>query len=554
MPNRLSDTLFQLIHTLEKSEKRNFKLYIKRSSAKEDLKIIQLFDALDKLSEYDEKLLLKKIPSIGKPQLANLKTHLYKQLLASLRMLKSTESVELQMNEQLDYARILYNKGLKLQSLKILEKAKEMAKANFKFNFLTQVISLEKKIETLHITRSMQDKAEELAAESLVISDHIYMVSRLSNLALRLYSWYIKNGHARNKEDEIGVRKFFKENLPPNAHLRTDFYEKLYLYQSYTWYAFIRQDFLMYYRYSQKWVDIYEAKPAMKGVETGHFIKGMHNLLNAHFDLRNFQQFQIALKKFEDFATTPVANQHDNFRVHTFVYIQGAKLNWHLMTGTFKEGLVLIPKIEQKMEEYALYIDRHRIMVFNYKIASLYFGSGDYSKCIDYLHKIINDNVDLRNDLQCYARLMHLMSHYEMGNVDIIESLIKSVYRFMARMKNLTVVEEEMFRFLRQSFTLSSRALKPEMERFLHKIKHLEKNRFETRSFAYLDIISWVESKVMGKPMSEIIFNKYLQSRKRNYDRQGKEKTSEYKVGIILPIKSVKELEVRVRKNERHLS
>ncbi len=76
MSNRFSDILFQLIHTLEKSEKRHFKLYIKRSSGKEDLKIIQLFDVLDKLGEYDEKLLLKKLPGVTKPQLANLKNHL----------------------------------------------------------------------------------------------------------------------------------------------------------------------------------------------------------------------------------------------------------------------------------------------------------------------------------------------------------------------------------------------------------------------------------------------------------------------------------------------
>ena len=47
MSNRLTDTLFQLMQTLEKAEKRHFKLYIKRSSANEDLKIIRLFDALD---------------------------------------------------------------------------------------------------------------------------------------------------------------------------------------------------------------------------------------------------------------------------------------------------------------------------------------------------------------------------------------------------------------------------------------------------------------------------------------------------------------------------
>jgi hypothetical protein len=85
----------------------------------------------------------------------------------------------------------------------------------------------------------------------------------------------------------------------------------------------------------------------------------------------------------------------------------------------------------------------------------------------------------------------------------------------MARMKNLTVVEEEMFRFIRNSFGVSPRQLKPELEKFLNKIKHLEKNRYETRAFAYLDIISWVESKVYEKPMREIVYEKYLSSRHR---------------------------------------
>jgi len=86
MPNQFSDTLFQLVHSLEKAEKRHFKLFIKRSSGKEDLKIIRLFDSLDKLSGYDEKQLLKMLPGVTKPQLSNLKAHLYRQLLASLRL------------------------------------------------------------------------------------------------------------------------------------------------------------------------------------------------------------------------------------------------------------------------------------------------------------------------------------------------------------------------------------------------------------------------------------------------------------------------------------
>jgi len=515
MANRFTDSLFQLIHSLQKSEKRNFKLYIQRSSGKKDLKIIQLFDAMDKLSEYDEKLLLKKMPTISKTQLANLKTHLYRELLASLRLIKASDSIDMQLHEQLDYARILYNRGLYMQSLKILEKVKELSQTYFQDSLLGQAISLEKKIETLHITRSMKDRPERLTEEALEVNEHRKNITKLSNLALQMYSWYVKYGHARNEEEEKRVKKYFIQNLPSNARVLTGFYERLYLYESSCWYAFIRQHFLMYYRYAQKWVDLFKEHPVMIEVEPGHYIKGMHNILNAHFDLRNYTGFEKALRSFEEFAAGPVANAHENFKVQTFIYLYTAKINQHFMHGTFKEGLSLVPYIEEKLKEYALYFDNHRVLVFNYKIATLYFGSGDYATSIDYLHRIINDNVDLRYDIQCYARLLHLLAHYELGNFDIMDSLIKSVYRFMRKMETITVIEEEVFKFLRHAFKLSRRELKPELEKLLNKIKQFEKSRFETRSLAYLDIISWLESKVYEKPMSEVIHQKYLASKRK---------------------------------------
>jgi tetratricopeptide (TPR) repeat protein len=513
MSNRLVDPLFQLIHSLEKAEKRHFKLYIKRNSAKEDLKIIQLFDAVAALPEYDERLLLKKLTSIEKPQLANLKTHLYKQVLASLRLLKSNDSVDLQLHEQLDYARILYSKGLYYQSLKILDKAKLLAQQYHQDSFLIQIISLEKKIETLHITRSMRDRAGQLTQEANQVNEKRKVITQLSNLALQLYSWFVENGHARNEADEIGIKTFFKEALPANAASLTGFYERLYLYQSYCWYAFIRQDFLMYYKYAQRWFDLFETNKEMIEIETGHYIKSMHILLNAHFDLRNFSKFDIVLSHFEKFALSELPNKHDIFRVNSFVYINSAKLNKHLMQGTFKEGLQHVPALVKELKALEIYLDQHRILVFNYKIATLYFGAGDYATSIDYLRRIINDHIDLRSDLQCYARLLHMMAHYELGNIELIESsLIKSVYRFMAKMENLTVIEEEMFTFLRGSFKDPSRKVTQALQEFLAKVKKYEKSRFETRAFAYLDVISWLESKVEHKTMSEIIYAKYLQS------------------------------------------
>lgn len=514
MPNRSTDSLFQLIHSLQKSEKRNFKLYVQRNSSSPDLKIVQLFDAFDKMKEYDEKELISKTVSIKKEQLSNMKAHLYRQILASLRVLESNENIDIQMHEQLDYARILYNKGLYLQSLKILDRVKENAIEHNQISFLIEVLFLEKKIETLHITRSMQDRADALTNQSNQTNVQLVRVTKLSNLALQLYSWYIKNGHARNKEDEKVIENYFKQHLSDDIKKPEGFYEKLYYNQSYCWYAFIRQDFLLYYRYTQKWVDLFTDESGMKEMETANYIKGLHNLLNAHFTLRNYNGFSKTIQLLETFRDSDIVKQSNNNRVQVFIYLYTSKINQHFLEGTFKEGIAMVPEIEQQLKEFSIYMDHHRVLVFYYKIASLYFGAGDYDTAIDYLNKIINWKVDLRTDLQCYARLLHLISHYELGNFQLLEYLIKSVYRFMAKMQNLSLVEEEMFKFLKSSFYLSARKLQPEFEKLLDRIKDLEKSKFETRAFAYLDIISWLESKVYNKPVYEIIREKYLKGKR----------------------------------------
>jgi hypothetical protein len=515
MPNRSSDTLFQLIKSLEKSEKRNFKLYIKRNSGSEDLKSIQLFDALDKMEEYDEAQLLKKNKNLRKQQLSNAKAHLYREILTSLRLIRQEENIDIQLHEQLDFARILYNKGLYYQSLRTLDKIKENAKANNQVTFLLQVLFFEKTIEALHITRSMQDRADQLATEVNAVNDRLQVISTLSNLSLELYSWYIRNGVARNERDESAVQEFFERNMPSAFSASQGFYEKLYQYQSYCWYAYIRQDFLLYYRYTQKWVDLFEKEPFMVAIESSHYIKGMHNLLGAHFDLLNAQKFTETLRLFEQFSESDIVKNNVNNRIQTFVYLYISKLNEHFIDGTFTEGLELVPYIEEKLKEYWIYLDRHRILVFYYKIACLYFGSGNYEETIVYLNRIINWKVDLRTDLQCYSRLLHLIAHYELGNFQLLEYLIKSVYRFMAKMGNLSLVEEEIFKFLRKSFNLSPGRLRPEFEKLLEKLQKYEGNRFETRAFMYLDIISWLESKIKCVPVQDVIREKFLSGRRR---------------------------------------
>ncbi len=509
MPNRSQDALFQLIKSLDKAEKRNFKLFAGRNTGAGDLKITVLFDVLDKLEDYDEAALLKKNTSLKKEQLPNLKANLYRQILASLRTMREAGNVEVVLHEQLEYAMILYDKGLYRQCLRLLDKVKELARANHQNTFLLQALVFEKKIESLHITRSLGNRADELAAEVRELNRRLAVVGQLSNLSLQLYGWYIRIGHARNDRDLVAVREFFQNQLPAETPGADNFFGRLYLAQAHCWHAFIGQDFLGYYRNAQRWVDLFTAEPQMVRVETSYYIKGVHNLLLANFMLRNHRKFDEVLADFEKFATSEIASVNDNIAAQTFIYLNISRLNGCFLHGEFADGLRLVPEIEAGLVEFQSQIDRHRVLVFDYKIASLYFGSGQPGRAIDYLNKIINAKTDLRGDLQCYARLLHLIAHYELGNFQLVEYLIKSVYRFMLKMENLSLVEEEIFKFLGKAFQLKTPAeVQKAFVSLREKLRKAESSRFESRSFMYLDIISWLESKISGRPLAEILREK----------------------------------------------
>jgi hypothetical protein len=68
---------------------------------------------------------------------------------------------------------------------------------------------------------------------------------------------------------------------------------------------------------------------------------------------------------------------------------------------------------------------------------------------------------------------------------------------------------------LRKSFNLSPDKLRPEFEKLLDRLQKYEKNRFETRASMYLDIISWLESKIRQVPVQDVIREKYLSGNRR---------------------------------------
>lgn len=512
MANLSKDNLFILIKSLSRSEKRQFKLYTNRLDVNENAKFLLLFNLLDKMNEYNEEEILKS-KIVTKIQISNLKAHLYKQILVSLRMNPVNQNNRILIREQLDFATILYHKGLYKQSLKILEKAKIMALENEEKNIAYEIVELEKVIESQYITRSIVGRADELTIQAKELSKQNVIASKLSNLSLQLYSIMLKSGYAKSDEEMQEITLYFNKHLPKYTIETLGFREKLWLYKAHLWYSFLIQDFLSCYKYSKKWVDLFYDNPKMIYLNPVWYIKGVNYLLECLYLIKHKTHFKETLEKLEQTIALEAFPKNDNVTILIFLCIYNSKLNLHFLEGSFDKGLYLIDELLKKIKQDEDKIDEHHVMVFYYKIACLYFGVGNNKKCIEYLQKIIdNRNLSMREDLLCFARVLSLVAHYEASLDYKLELQLKSTYKFLIKMNDLHEVQREMIKFLRNLGAIYPHQLKGEFKKLHTRLKSYEDHPYERRAFLYLDIISWLESKIENKPIMEIIKKKAINS------------------------------------------
>ncbi|MGB6269729.1 MAG: hypothetical protein WBF67_12050 [Olleya sp.] len=510
MTKEQKDNLFLLVKSLTKSEKRQFKLYVGRLGVNSDSKFLNLFNLLDKAQVYNEVAILKS-GVVKKQQLANVKAHLYKQILISLKLNPSHQNIRSQIREQLDFASILYHKGLYKQSLKILDKAKELAIANEEKNLAFEIVELEKIIEAQYITRSINNRADQLTIQAKELSELNVITSKLSNLSLQLYSIILKTGYVKNEEESIAITKYFKDRLPKVTFSELGFREKLWFYKAHLWYSFLMQDFLNCYKYALKWVNLFYENPNMISLNPVFFLKGNNYLLEALFFIKNKPKFINKLNELYAAVNKSDFSKNENVATLVFLYGNFHNINQYFIDGSFEEGLELIPKIETELIQFNNKIDAHHKMIFYYKFASLHFGAGNNKECINYLDKIIyNKSLSMREDLLCFSRVLNLVAHYEAGLDYHLETLLRSTYKFLIKMNDLHKVQKEMIKFIRGLQDIYPQDIKNEFKKLLEVLIQYEDHPFERRSFLYLDIISWLESKIENKPVGQIIKDKYL--------------------------------------------
>ncbi len=508
MADLQKDFLFVLIKSLSTSEKRQFKLYVNRLGINADSKFLLLFSEMEKMQDYDEDQIIQKKISTKK-QLSNLKAHLYKQILVSLRLSPSHQNNRIQIREQLDFATILYQKGLHRQALKILDKAKNNALDLDEKTLASDIIDLEKVIESQYITRSRVGRAADLIEQSESLSIQNIYATKLSNLALMLYNEMLTNGYAKNEQDKVELINYFNSQIKSINFDELNFRGKLWYYKANVWKYLLLQDYRHAYKYSKKWVELFYDHPEMIINHPVWYIKGNTNLMKILFLTVQVKKLEYWYKKFIETTAHELFNYNENLNSLVFLTYYNTKMNIHFAKSEFVIGTNIIPELEKKINKYKDKIDEHHFQILYLKMAALCFGAKKYLESIKYCEIILKTtNTHTQEDLRFHTNILHLMSMFESGADEDYDQNVQATEKFVHKMSNSTPLHLYIIEFFKNLNNHSLTELSLIFKNFNEQLTQYNKNNFNTRTLVYIDIKSWALAKATGKDVIEIIGNK----------------------------------------------
>ncbi len=508
MPKEKSDALFQLIRSLKKSEKRYFRLQSKLEDP--NAVYLVLFDLMEGMEEYDEMEILKRNQRIKAQQFSNLKAHLYKKVLQCIRQYSLSAVMDIQIREMIDHAQILFNRCLYDQCADVLKKAKKRVRKIDNLELQLEILKWEKNVLTHTIGADNQTRVNRIIEEVRDVNQRINNINRFTNLSAQLNSIYTRTGFIKNKTDLNSITRLFKAGLPEFDEDRLSVNEKINLYSLYVGYYFFLQDFEKGYNYAREWVSLFDEYRELRTSRVENYLNAINNLMIAQYKLFKYHEFVIASRRLREIRHYPKNIINENIQLKLFKYTYVHEFNRIFMLGEFSSGVSLMNKIKPGLEDFIDQLDNHSKIILYYKVACLYFGNDDYRESIQWLNRIMNsESIDLREDIHSFARILNLISHYELGNRDVIDYYIRSTYRFMLKKDDLHRYQKAILNFLRKlADEFKEEDLIPEFEKLRDQLLPLQTNPFEKRAFIYFDIISWLESKIQQRRVQDVIAEK----------------------------------------------
>lgn len=404
---------------------------------------------------------------------------------------------------------ILFERGLEAQCRKLLANAKKTARVHELYPYLIELLEWEKRIiisaenvSEKNLDKILKEQKEYIKAFN-IRSDYAQLNTRME-IALR-------NSFSKRTTDSLVEHKRFLEHplfkskeIPLSWIGKSQFFEiKASCYE-------LTGDFLNSYLYRKESLLLFENSPEKKTQKLKLYLVILNKYFGILIRLKKYQEIEKYITLFTSLRTP----QLNSVKIRYGVFLSYCNvLNFYLRRGEFEKGIELIKEIEPNLIKYKGKISTEIELGLYINIAIVYFAMGNFSKTLYWLNKILSDpTLSLRNEIICFARILNLIAHFEHGNIDMLEYVVKSTYRFLYKRGRLYKFETVVLNFIKNKLPtiFNNKELIVKFIELKGELDILGKDYLEEEVSESFDFISWVESKIQNRPFREVFREKVM--------------------------------------------
>lgn len=489
-----NSSIFTLIKSLTKAEKRFFQIFSKRHTIGDTNNYLILFNIINQLKFDDNELIIKglKENNISTTYLSADKNYLFSVILKSLTVFHNDDSYGMKLKNQLQSIEILFYKGLYKESLKLIQSAEKVAVKIENFSLLLDILNWKKKC---------LGYSKGLSAAASVRADILHCIKQIENLE-NILNLYYKSYALHINEDKVEKEKIIKEyrQLINNPLLKTDkaalsYTARIYFHLIYEHYFYAIDD-------NQKELESLEKITAI--IQDFELYPKEHPL-----DYISIYNRILSLKKYIKTAsfydeinvlrklTTGSAIRKDIIEQRVFILINSNELEFLLITHQYKKSLQKLNEIEKQIQSRSIEIEPFYIIHFYYLYALSLFNAGEYKKAVDYINTIINQyHYNDRPSVFIKTEILNILVHLELKNFELVSLLCRRIKKKYNKKELLSDIESDLIKVLATSGKqiFNKKKTITDLQKITEKYSSEHKKNVLQKNYLIENYLQWIEA------------------------------------------------------------
>ncbi|MDR0763867.1 MAG: hypothetical protein LBF01_05160 [Bacteroidales bacterium] len=449
------DSLISLIHSLSKSERKTISASLKTSlnkSAKTP-DYVYLFSIINKEQFSNVEEIKKQFKKHNPNAAFNISVnYLFNNLLTVLTRLRGEQDSYFSLFNMLLQAKVLYEKSIYKECFAYLNKVKTEATyyGNFAILFIAQKIEMEYLL-TLDFPKITET---ELLCKQFEIRDTLNKIRKINEHTFLFELLRHRVLYKKQKQDfnDLIVSEI---SIVSNSGLNNFEIEKNHkLFQSN--YLMCIGDYKSALNSLYELNNVFEKNMHLLSNPPVYYLNTIEGVLESLRTVRNYEGMNYFVEKL-----SAIKSSSNNFKIRVLCAVFLYKLFPLIDTGRFPEAKELLAEYKESLfdKSSALVLARHfKLMLYE---AIIYFGNKEYEKAKKKFFKIFYSG---KNSMAMphykVARLLYLMSLYELKELDDIDTEINSIRRDYG--KNIYPIERAVIKFIKSGrldgSTIRSRA------------------------------------------------------------------------------------------------